>query len=162
MQGVSEKQTSVNNDAYLHYKTTDYMPYPTPHTPIPPHPQSGCLRQSRLLIHRSPKHKMLPLLLESSARSRWWTVRCSSLSRSHLLLRLRVSQSNFAHPFSILLFLSPTLSSSSRASPLSLPPFLPQSAAVIHNVDVKYRLTITDQVVSGSTNKKYFLREPHD
>ena len=164
---MKSKQVTFNNDAYLPtIQNYGLDAPPNPQTPFLyiPSPQfqvpiscSGCLRLSRVLNFRPTKCKMVP-----SSRS-LLTIREGGEQRSSLSSRRRrrTTQSNFAHPSSILFIPLPhtllPVSSSTRGKPFSPPSFLstlPQSAAVIHIVDVKYRLTITDQVVSSSTNKR--------
>lgn len=173
---MSEKQASYIQQRCLPTYNTKLRirctaPSPQSRTPLPyihsPQSQvpiscSGCLRLSRVLNFRPTKCKMVP-----SSRSlraiREGGARRPSLSSRRRRRRRRATKSNFAHPSSILFiplphptpsFQFPHQQGASPLSPPSLLSALPQSAAVIHIVDVKYRLTITDQVVSSSTNKR--------
>ena len=167
---MSEKQASYiqqrclpTYNTKLRIRCTTQSP-----NPIPLHPQSPVPSPHFLLWMFAPiegaqlpsdQVQNGPLLKISSHNSRGWRatfVIVITTPPPHHPIQFRPPILNPFHSAPPSHTFLP-VSSSTRGKPLSPPSFLstlPQSAAVIHIVDVKYRLTITDQVVSSSTNKR--------
>ena len=168
MPGVSEKQVTFNNDAYLlQNHGLDVPTHPTPFLYIPksqvpsPHfllrmfaPIKGAHPSVR---PRSPERKMvapsrsLGAIREGGARGDGGAT--SVIVRHHGTAPSNPIAPTHPQSFQLLLPISFPINNPPLSPPTILSSHNP-SAAVIHIVDVKYRLTITDQVVSSSTNKR--------